>query len=110
MAMKTKGNVNFPALTFTSPGVFTYTIKELTPTDDQWVTDPRVYHVIITVTPDGKGGLTAAADYPDGFPIFVNYYIDDRPPHEYCKCFDKMPFPLHWFLPPQKQDFKAGLR
>ena len=55
-------NINFPALTFTSPGIFTYTVKELTPSDESWKTDSRVYRVVITVTDNGDGTLTARAD------------------------------------------------
>ena len=105
--MKCHCNINFPALTFTSPGVFTYTIKELTPSSERWSTDKRVYRVVVTVTEDGDGNLAAQLSYPDGFPKFVNKYCwpPPPPPCDVCKHFDKLPFPMHLFAPPQKPEF-----
>jgi len=102
-------NINFPALTFTSAGVYTYTIKELTPSDDDWQTDDRVYRAVVKVTDDGEGGLKAAVEYPDGFPKFVNRYTcpPPPPPCDVCKYFDCLPFPLLWFMPPQKPEFTS---
>ena len=100
-------NINFPEITFTSPGVYSYTIKELTPSDDKWKTDSRIYRVVVTVTDNGDGTLAASLDYPDGFPGFVNIYCSSPPPPPpgVCECFDKMPFPMLWFAPPQKPEF-----
>ena len=101
-------NINFPELTFTSPGVYSYTVKELTPSSGRWITDSRVYRVIITVTKNGDGTLAASLDYPDGFPRFVNEYYDcppPKPPCNLCKYFDCLPFPMFWFAPPQKPEF-----
>jgi len=99
-------NINFPELTFTSPGVYSYTVKELTPSRGKWRTDDRVYRVIVTVTKNEDGTLAAALDYPDGFPKFVNEYCEyPPPPCNICKYFDCMPFPMFWFAPPQKPEF-----
>ena len=112
--MKCHKNINFPALTFTSPGIYTYTIKELTPSDDKWETDNRVYRVVVTVTKDECDRLTASLSYPDGFPKFVNIRCKPMPPppppHNVCKCFDRLPFPIHWFAPPQKPEFMELLK
>ena len=114
--MKYNFNVNFPELTFTSPGVYLYTIKELTPSGDRWKTDRRVYRVVVTVTKDECGDLVAKLDYPDGFPKFVNKYYRTPPPPPpppppgVCECFEKLPFPMHWFAPPQKAEFMENLR
>ena len=100
-------NINFPALTFTAPGVYSYTIKELTPSDVNWGTDNRVYRAVVTVTENGDGTLDAHLDYPDGFPKFVNRHNcpPPPPPCDVCKYFDCLPFPMFLFLPPQKPEF-----
>ena len=99
-------NINFPALTFTSPGIYSYTIKELTHYDRNWRTDDRVYRAIVTVTDSGDGVLEASVDYPDGFPKFVNIHsCPPPPPCDVCKYFDCLPFPMFWFAPPQKPEF-----
>ena len=100
-------NINFPAITYTSPGIYSYTVKEITPPDAHWKTDDRVYRVIVTVTDNGDGTLAASVDYPDGFPEFVNTYCPPPPPPpcNICKYFDCLPFPMHLFTPPQKPEF-----
>ena len=106
--MKNQYNVIFPELTFTSPGVYKYTVKELTPPDESWNTDRRIYRVIITVVDTGDGLLEAHTDYPDGVPRFVNTYCPPtppKPPRDVCKLFNKLPFPLLMFYPPQKPEF-----
>ena len=98
-------NIKFPELSFTSPGVYNYTIRELTPPDREWDTDSRVYRAVVTVTADSDGNLTASAAYPDGFPRFVNIRKKYPPPCDKCKYFECLPFPMLWFLPPQKPEF-----
>ena len=102
-------NINFPALTFTSPGIYSYTIKELTPSDMNWKTDSRVYRAVVTVTANGDGTLDANVDYPDGFPKFVNIHssLPPPPPCDVCKYFDCLPFPMILFAPPQKPEFTS---
>ena len=102
-------NINFPELTFTSPGIYSYTIKELTPSDDRWETDDRVFRVVVTVTDNGDGTLVASLDYPDGFPKFINKYCGP-PPFDPCKYFYSLPFPMFLFAPPQKPEFMELLR
>ena len=97
-------NINFPELTFTSSGVYNYTIRELTPLDREWDTDSRVYRAVVTVTENSDGKLTASVQYPDGFPMFVNIR-KKYPPCDKCKYFDCLPFPMLWFTPPQKPEF-----
>ncbi|MCL2499664.1 MAG: hypothetical protein FWE90_04915 [Defluviitaleaceae bacterium] len=74
------GAFRFPDLTFDKPGVYEYTLKELTPSGDGWTTDDRVIKVIVTVTDDGHGNLIATVEYPDGFPTFTNIY-KTKPTH-----------------------------
>ena len=100
-----KGQFSFPELVFTSPGTYTYTIKELTPSSEQWETDERVYRVVITVVDTGGGVLAASASYPDNWPAFINTYRHPKPPRDVCKCFYKLPFPMLYFNPPQKPEF-----
>ncbi|MCL2388685.1 MAG: hypothetical protein FWC89_14230 [Defluviitaleaceae bacterium] len=99
-------NINFPPLTFTSAGIYSYTVKELTPSDTDWRTDNRVYRAIVTVTDNGDGTLNASVNYPDGFPKFVNTHFCPPPPCNICKYFDCLPFPMFLFVPPQKPEFK----
>jgi len=78
-----EGMVTFPKLLFTSPGVYKYTIKELTqPFCSCWTTDSTVYPVEITVTPNADGRLEAHVYFPNGEPVFVNKFA----PCRYCEC------------------------
>jgi pilin isopeptide linkage protein len=69
-----KNNIIFPSLSFDSPGVYSYTIKELSKSGHGWITDSRIYRVIITVKYNNIDKLTSSIDYPDGRPLFVNKY------------------------------------
>lgn len=104
--MSDRHEINFPALTFTAPGQYVYTIKELTPSSEIWEADSRSYKVVVTVTQGDDGKLIATADYPDGPPQFVNKYRCNKPCNP-CKCFDRMAFPMLWFTPPQRPEFMA---
>jgi len=68
------GAFQFPDLTFDEPGIYEYTLRELTPSGDGWTTDDRVIRLIVSVVDDGHGNLVATIEYPDGFPSFVNTY------------------------------------
>ncbi|MCL2235882.1 MAG: hypothetical protein FWB98_05530 [Defluviitaleaceae bacterium] len=106
--MSRNHKIIFPKLTFTSEGEYLYTIKELTPPGEIWKTDGRVFRVIVTVTENSQGNLVAKLSYPDGFPEFVNIYCDKHPPKpkcDPCKHFNRLPFPMYWFSPPQKAEF-----
>ena len=70
----TCGRIEFPELIFTAPGVHRYTLRELTPSGEGWITDDREIDVIVTVVDDGHGNLVATVEYPDEFPTFVNTY------------------------------------
>ena len=102
-----QSSLRFPELVFTSPGTYTYTISELTPSDREWDTDDRVFRVIITVTDSGDGTLVASAAYPDGVPEFINYH---KNPSNVCKEFNQLPFPMFLFAPPQKPEFMELVR
>ena len=71
-------NIIFPKLKFDKPGVYRYTIKELTPSDRHWRTDRRVYPVVVTVEYGNDGKLVAKVYYPNGFPKFVNKYCKPK--------------------------------
>ena len=68
------GAFQFPHLTYDEPGIYEYTLRELTPSGDGWTTDDRVIRLIVTVVDDGHGNLVATIEYPDGFPTFTNTY------------------------------------
>jgi len=65
-------NIEFPELVFNEPGVYLYTVKEHGEHETEWITDKRVFQVIITVVYDSEGRLAASAEYPDGLPVFIN--------------------------------------
>lgn len=67
-------NVLFPDICFDEAGVYEFTVKETSVSGDGWITDPREYPVIVTVTDDGHGHLTAHVEYPEGKPEFINKY------------------------------------
>jgi pilin isopeptide linkage protein len=67
-------NINFPDICYTKAGVYEYTIRETSTSGDGWITDPREYPAIVTVTDDGHGHLTTYTEYPKGKPEFVNKY------------------------------------
>ena len=61
-------------LTFDAPGVYEYTMEELTQSGGGWTTDDAEFRVVVTVEDDGQGNLVASVAYPDGNPIFTNRY------------------------------------
>lgn len=67
------GVITFPPVIFTTVGTFQYTIRELTASSDEWITDPTVFPVNIVVRMVGAD-LIADVDYPDGPPIFTNIF------------------------------------
>jgi pilin isopeptide linkage protein len=71
---KDDANVRFPDICFNEEGVYEFTVRETSVSGDGWVTDPREYPVIVTVTDDGHGKLKAHVEYPEGEPKFVNKY------------------------------------
>ena len=72
--MKSSALIKFPELTFTEPGVYSYTIKELSPSRGGWSNDNKIYRLIITVIEDKFGKLITIVKYPDGKPIFTNIF------------------------------------
>jgi len=68
------GAFQFPDLTYDEPGVYEYTLRELTPSGDGWTTDDKVIRLTVTVVDDGHGNLVATIEYHDGFPSFTNIY------------------------------------
>ncbi|MDR0896561.1 MAG: InlB B-repeat-containing protein [Oscillospiraceae bacterium] len=68
------GNITFSNLSFAEPGIYTYQVKESTPSTGGWTTDSTVYTAVITVTDDGSGQLTSAIDFSPTAPSFANTY------------------------------------
>jgi pilin isopeptide linkage protein len=70
-----KGLVEFPCITFTEEGVYTFTIKEVLTPKPGWELDDSEFEVTITITDDGKGNLVPKVEYhANNFPEFVNRY------------------------------------
>ncbi|MDR0898688.1 MAG: InlB B-repeat-containing protein [Oscillospiraceae bacterium] len=69
------GNIAFPAITFDRAGTFTYTVRELSPDKEGWVTDKNTYPVTIEVIDNGDGTFSiSTVRYVRGMPTFTNTY------------------------------------
>ncbi len=78
------GSFAFAALEFNAPGQYYYTVTEDHPEkDDRFTYDPSVYGVLVTVSDDGKGQLTAtttitlAGENAEQI-CFINTYIPPK--------------------------------
>ena len=69
------GQVIFDELTYDKTGQFTYTIREVKGSQGGVTYDPANYQVVVTVTDDGQGQLTATVNYSDGPAVFTNIYV-----------------------------------
>ena len=78
------GSISFKKLTFTKPGVYTYTVREKAGTISGVTYDTTVCHYTVTVTEGVDGKLTAkvTADAPDGKVVFKNTYEEENPPED----------------------------
>ena len=68
------GVVRFPPVSFTRPGEYHFTVRELTASHSGWTTDLHSFPVTVTVTADELGHLVADISYPKGEPRFINTY------------------------------------
>jgi pilin isopeptide linkage protein len=68
------GLIEFPCINFDAPGIYEFTLRELTPSGGGWTTDDSEIPVIVEVVEDEHGNLIATISYPDGFPTFTNTY------------------------------------
>ncbi|MCW6666461.1 SpaA isopeptide-forming pilin-related protein [Aerococcaceae bacterium NML190938] len=68
------GQVNFPAIEFTSAGTFNFTVSEVTGTEAGVTYDAKVYDVAVTVVDNGNGTLTATVTGADRL-SFNNTYV-----------------------------------
>ncbi|AQS52635.1 Collagen adhesin [Jeotgalibaca dankookensis] len=69
------GQVIFDELTYDKTGEFTYTIREVKGSQGGVTYDPTNYQVVVVVTDDGQGQLTATVNYSDGPAVFTNIYV-----------------------------------
>jgi pilin isopeptide linkage protein len=65
------GKFNFPAQTFSAPGVYHYTMSETAACGNNWSLDTKVIPVTVTVTADAQGNLSTQVSYT-GQAAFVN--------------------------------------
>lgn len=71
------GTVTFETLTFTEPGTYTYTVKELSGGKDYITYDTTVYQVVIQVVDNGEGQLlvdSVTVDNTQKELVFTNTY------------------------------------
>ncbi len=74
------GKFQFAPLVFEETGEFVYMIEEIAGNDKDITYDAAIHEVKVTVVAavdeNGKGQLTAVAEYPDGGVVFINKYTD----------------------------------
>ena len=69
------GSVNFGSLSYTAPGTYTYTAREVTDGLAEGVTPVTSrFTIMVKVTDHGDGTLVCDVDYPKGGLAFVNSY------------------------------------
>ena len=74
------GKITFTPISYTAAGNHTYTIKELSQSDENWKMDEREFTITVNVDYDNDGALTAVAVYPDEGVVFVNKYENPEKP------------------------------
>ena len=67
------GLIVFPAVRFSSPGDYHYTVREIFHPPN-WEADTRIWPIHITVTQGADNRLYAIVDYPESTPVFKNMY------------------------------------
>jgi hypothetical protein len=72
------GVIHYPPLTYTAPGVYTYTTRE-TGVYPGWIVDPGEFHVIVTVEDIGGELMVTSIEYPEGPPHFSNRFDETEP-------------------------------
>jgi pilin isopeptide linkage protein len=82
------GDIVFPALPVSEPGVYRYKIRELAVSGGGWEIDSTIHSVTVTVTENGEYQLSADITYDgaDTRPEFINTY--HKTPDEPCCCCD----------------------
>jgi len=70
------GLIKFAQILFTSPGVYDYSIKEVS-APEGWTKDTKEYPVKINILGYGTG-LMPNVSYPDGLPGFINTFNCDK--------------------------------
>lgn len=81
------GSINFSELEFDTPGVYTFTIEEVSGSYSGMTYDVSKYTVTVKVTYNREGKLTAEAVYSDEGVVFNNRYADT--PVTPCTCYAK---------------------
>ncbi len=78
---KADGTIPFAPLTFAAPGTYTYTVEEFNDGNPRYSYDASRFTVVVTVTDDNNGVLSAVATYHKGDPAvnlggveFINRY------------------------------------
>jgi len=70
------GLIVFDCVEITEPGRYEFTIEEITDLlPPGWTAEESArFPVVIDVTDDGRGNLIPVISYPNGFPVFTNFY------------------------------------
>lgn len=70
------GQIYFNEIQYEEAGEYVYSIREVTGTEETITYDESEFSVVVTVTDDGEGQLTAMAQYVDGTAVFENTYTE----------------------------------
>ena len=77
------GKFTFPAIKYTDPGTYNYTVKEVVPEDAEKLNgmtyDTTVYTVVVTVVDNGDGKMTATPVINDGNAENIVFRNDYKP-------------------------------
>jgi pilin isopeptide linkage protein len=74
-----QGPVVFDEIEVTTPGIYTYRVREVATTDGSIVSDAHVETVTVNVTDNGDGTLAAAVSYDADGCVFVNRQLPGNP-------------------------------
>lgn len=75
------GMVAFPAIQYSEPGTYQYTLSEVKGTEAGVTYDEATYAVAVAVEDDGEGSLVATVSYEGGkAPVFNNTYQEPEGP------------------------------
>ena len=76
------GRYNFENINLSSPGIYTYTIKQVPINDDNWIIDDEVIGIDIEVYKDDSNNLNYSVHYNNDISSFTNIDLTDSSIYE----------------------------